>query len=100
MTTAISVSSPWVEKVTTETYTRFGGVLIDDRSVVREIMLRRSVPRVVAIVADQSPNLADHTVWVAFLNQQTAFYLAPDTIARFANYPVYFLGMRRIARGG
>lgn len=93
------VSSSWVEKVTTETYTRFGGVLVDDRSVVREIMQRRTVARVVAIVADQSPNLDDHTVWVTFLNQQTAFYLAPDTIARFANYPVYFLGMRRIGRG-
>lgn len=93
------VSSPWVEKVTTATYTRFGGTLIDDRSVVREIMQRRSVPRVVAIVSDQSPNLDDHAVWVTFLNQDTAFYLAPDTIARFANYPVFFLGMRRLARG-
>ena len=93
------VSSPWVEKVTTSAYTRFGGTLIDDRSVVREIMQRKTVPRVVALVSDQSPNLDDHTVWVTFLNQETAFYLAPDTIARFANYPVYFLGMRRVSRG-
>jgi KDO2-lipid IV(A) lauroyltransferase len=93
------VTSAWVEKVTTAAYTRFGGTLIDDRSVVREIMQRRTVPRVVAIVSDQSPNIDDHSVWVSFLNQETAFYLAPDTIARFANYPVFFLGMRRLSRG-
>lgn len=93
------LSSAWMEKLTTVTYTRFGGVLIDDRSVVREIMQRRSVPRVVTIVSDQAPNIDDHCVWVTFLNQETAFYLAPDTIARFTNYPVYFLSMRRLSRG-
>jgi len=93
------VSSAWVEEVTTATYTRFGGVLIDDRSVVREIMQRRTVPRAVAIVSDQAPNIDDHSVWVTFLNQETAFYLAPDTIARFANYPVFYIGMRRLSRG-
>lgn len=93
------LSSAWLEKVTTDTYTRFGGTLIDDRSVVREIMKRRSVPRVVAIVSDQAPNIDDHSIWVTFLNRETAFYLAPDTIARFANYPVYFLSMRRTSRG-
>ena len=92
-------STAWVEKVTTRTYTRFGGTLIDDGSVVREIMQRKKKPRVVAIVSDQAPNIDDHSVWVTFLNQQTAFYLAPDTIARFANYPVYFLTMRRTGRG-
>lgn len=93
------VSSSWVEKVSTETYTRFGGVLIDDRSVVKEIMQRRAVPRVVALVSDQAPNIDDHSIWVTFLNQETAFYLAPDTIARFANYPVFFLNMHRVSRG-
>ena len=93
------LSSSWIERATTATYTRFGGVLIDDRSVVKEIMQRRTVPRVVALVSDQAPNIDDHSIWVSFLNQETAFYLAPDTIARFTNYPVFFLRMRRLSRG-
>ena len=88
-----------IEQLTTRVYTRFGGTLIDDRSVVKEIMSRKQVPRVVAIVSDQSPNIDDHCVWVEFLNQETAFYLAPDTIARFVNYPVFFVSMQRISRG-
>jgi KDO2-lipid IV(A) lauroyltransferase len=93
------VSSTWVEEMATRTYTRFGGVLIDDGSVVREIMQRKQTPRVVAIVSDQAPNIDDHSVWVTFLNQETAFYLAPDTIARFTGYPVCFLSMKRTSRG-
>ena len=93
------LSNKKIERLTTRVYTRFGGKLIDDRSVVKEIMSRKQVPRVVAIVSDQSPNIDDHCVWVNFLNQETAFYLAPDTIARFVNYPVYFVAMRRTSRG-
>lgn len=93
------LSSTWAEKITTRIYTRFGGKLIDDRSVVKEIMQRRNLPRVVSIVSDQAPNIDDRCVWVTFLHQETAFYLAPDTIARFANYPVYFVGMQRTTRG-
>jgi len=93
------LSSTWAEKITTRIYTRFGGKLIDDRSVVKEIMQRRNLPRVVSIVSDQAPNIDDRCVWVTFLHQETAFYLAPDTIARFTNYPVYFVGMQRTTRG-
>lgn len=93
------IANAAVEQVMAGAYTRFGGVLIDDRSVVKEIMARRRVPRVVAIASDQAPNINDQKLWVRFLNQETAFFLAPDTLARFVNYPVYFLTMRRTSRG-
>lgn len=93
------VANPTVEKVMTTAYTRFGGVLVDDRSVIKQIMARKHMPRVVAIASDQAPNINDQKVWVDFLHQETAFFLAPDTIARFVNYPVYFLTMNRLARG-
>ena len=93
------MSNAAVEKTMTRAYTRFGGVLVDDRSVIKEIMQRRDQPRIVAIASDQAPNINDQQIWVQFLHQETAFYLAPDTIARFVNYPVYFLTMRRESRG-
>ena len=93
------MSNATVEKIMTRAYTRFGGVLVDDRSVIKEIMQRKDQPRVVAIASDQAPNINDQQIWVEFLHQDTAFYLAPDTIARFVNYPVYFLTMRRESRG-
>jgi len=93
------LSDPGMEAATTRAYTRFGGSLIDDRSVIKSIMKRRKVPRIVTLVSDQAPNIKDEIYWTRFLNQETGFFLAPEIIARFTDYPVYFAGMRRRSRG-
>lgn len=93
------LSSSVMEDIMTQAYTRFGGRLIDDRSVIKSIMQRRNIPRIVSIVSDQAPNVKDDTYWTMFLNQETGFFLAPDTISRFTNYPVYFATMHRDSRG-
>ncbi len=93
------LSDPRLEALMSSIYVRFGGTLIDDRNVVKEVMRRRAVPRLVAIAADQAPNWHDETYWTEFLNQDTGFYYAPETLARFANFPVVFIGMQRIERG-
>jgi Kdo2-lipid IVA lauroyltransferase/acyltransferase len=89
------LSSPGMEAVMTKAYTRFGGRLIDDRSVIKSIMARRAEPRIVTLAADQAPNFKDEIYWTGFLNQETGFFLSPEVIARFTGYPVYFAGMRR-----
>lgn len=93
------LTNPGLEAVMTEAYTRFGGRLIDDRSVIKSIMERRSEPRIVTLVGDQAPNVRDDIYWTRFLNQETGFFLSPEIIARFTNYPVHFAGMRRTGRG-
>lgn len=93
------LTNPGMEAVMAEAYTRFGGRLIDDRSVIKSIMERRAEPRIVTLAGDQAPNVKDDTHWTRFLNQETGFFLSPEIIARFTSYPVYFAGMRRHARG-
>lgn len=93
------LADPGMEAVATEAYTRFGGRLIDDRSVITSIMERRAVPRIVTLVSDQGPNVKDDVYWTEFLHQETGFFMAPEIIARFTNYPVYFASMRRQSRG-
>jgi len=93
------LTDPGMEAVMTEAYTRFGGRLIDDRSVIKSIMARRSEPRIVTLAGDQAPNVKDDIYWTRFLNQETGFFLSPEVIARFTNYPVFFAGMRRNNRG-
>lgn len=93
------ISNKSVERLMIKTYTRFGANPIDDRSVVKQLMQRRKLPRIVVIAADQSPQVKDNTVWTNFLNQETGFFAAPETIASFVGYPVFFLGMRRLKRG-
>lgn len=93
------LSSAAMESLSTQAYTRFGGRLIKDREVIREIVARKRVPRVIAIAPDQAPKRNDDTYWTEFLGRETGFFMAPDTIAKFTAYPVFFLGMRRTGRG-
>jgi len=92
-------SNSALEEIVRDGRSRFNPVLIPDRGVVRELMARRNTPRIITLVADQSPNVGDDRYWTRFLNQDTAFFRAPEIIARFGNYPAVFLGVRRTARG-
>ena len=51
------------------------------------------------MVADQEPTTSEHKHWTRFLNRDTAFYMGPEEIARVTRFPVFFIGMRRTARG-
>lgn len=93
------ISDPGVEAVMRRAYTRFGGELIPDREVIKELMRGRDHARVITIAPDQSPNRGDDTYWTRFLGQETGFFSAPDTIAKFLRLPVFFARMRRVARG-
>jgi KDO2-lipid IV(A) lauroyltransferase len=79
--------------------TRFGGRLTPAKLVVAEIIRRRDEVRAVALLADQVPTTAPTKFWTRFLNQDTAFFLGAEEIARAAGYPVYMLEMRRVGRG-
>ena len=78
---------------------RFGGNPIPDKNFLREILKRRGSPRVFALVADQTPPRQDEKHWTRFLNQDTAFFVGAERIARITRSPVFFVGMRRISRG-
>ncbi|MEP7183186.1 MAG: lysophospholipid acyltransferase family protein [Betaproteobacteria bacterium] len=78
---------------------RFGGNPIPHRSVMFEIAKRKGQARVYALVADQTPLREEEKHWTWFLNQDTAFYVGADKIARILKAPVLFVTMRREARG-
>ncbi len=78
---------------------RFGGKPIPIKSFAFELLRRASEVRGYALVADQTPlkNMAKH--WTRFLNQDTAFFVGAEKIARFLDAPVVYVAMRRIERG-
>ena len=51
------------------------------------------------MVADQEPTTSEHKYWTRFLNRDTAFFMGAEEIARVTRYPVFFITMRRSARG-
>jgi KDO2-lipid IV(A) lauroyltransferase len=78
---------------------RFGGHPIPAGSFLFEVMKRKGQARVYALVADQTPHRKDEKHWTRFLNQDTAFFVGADKIARILKAPVLFVAMRRVRPG-
>ena len=78
---------------------RFGGHPIPVKDFLMEVLKRRKGARIIALVADQTPLATEEKHWTRFLNQDTAFFVGADKIARIMKAPVFFVGMRRSSRG-
>jgi KDO2-lipid IV(A) lauroyltransferase len=89
----------WAEREMKKVRSRFGSRLIPAKELLADIIKRGKVARAVALVADQEPTTSEHKHWTRFLNRDTAFYMGPEEIARVTRFPVFFIGMRRVARG-
>jgi Kdo2-lipid IVA lauroyltransferase/acyltransferase len=89
----------WAEREMKKVRTRFGSRLVPAKELLPDILKRREVVRAVAMVADQEPTTSEHKYWTHFLGRDTAFYMGPEEIARVTRFPVFFIAMRRIARG-
>jgi Kdo2-lipid IVA lauroyltransferase/acyltransferase len=89
----------WAEREMKKLRTRFGSRLIPAKELLADIIKRRGAVRAIAMVADQEPTTSETKHWTRFLNRDTAFYLGPEEIARVTRFPVFFIGMRRVARG-
>ena len=50
-------------------------------------------------MADQTPKKDMDKYWTRFLNQDTAFFVGAEKIARFLDAAVVYVAMRRIRRG-
>ena len=78
---------------------RFGGEPIPHKKLMREVLRRRREPRVYAMVADQTPTPDEPKHWTRFLNEDSAFFVGPDVVARAARAAVLFVDVERIGRG-
>ncbi len=89
----------WAEREMKKVRSRFGSRLIPAKELLADIIRRGKVVRAIAMVADQEPTTSEHKHWTRFLNRDTAFYMGPEEIARVTRFPVFFIGMKRTARG-
>jgi len=79
--------------------TRFGGTMIPHKIFTREVIKRRNEINAYALVADQTPLRDANKHWAHFLNQDTAFFVGTDKLAKILEAPVFFVVMRRVRRG-
>jgi Kdo2-lipid IVA lauroyltransferase/acyltransferase len=89
----------WAEREMLAIRRRFGARMIMADELLADIIKRRDVVRAIAMIADQEPTRSEHKHWVRFLNRDSAFFMGLEEIARVTRYPVFFMSLRRTARG-
>ncbi len=88
-----------IDRFMFETRSRFGGHPIAVKDFLVEVLTRKDAARIFALVADQTPPREEEKHWTRFLNQDTAFFVGADKIARITRAPVVFVGITRTRRG-
>ena len=78
---------------------RFGSQLIASTRMAAEMMPYRGTQYIIALIADQSPQVGTKAYWVDFFGRPTAFIKGPDGSARRNNYPVVFNHFTKVKRG-
>jgi len=88
-----------IDRFMLEMRSRFGGNPLPARDFLVDVFKRRRAARVFALVVDQTPRHDEAKHWTRFLNQDTAFFVGADRIARITGAPVFFVGIERVRRG-
>ncbi|MDR2016053.1 MAG: lysophospholipid acyltransferase family protein [Burkholderiales bacterium] len=78
---------------------RFGATMIPHKIFTKEVIKRRNEINAYALVADQTPLKDANKHWAHFLNQDTAFFVGTDKLAKIMKAPVFFVEMRRVRQG-
>lgn len=81
------------------TRSQLGARLIKMKDTLRDLTVNRHVPRVIAMLSDQTPLKSEITFWTTFLHQDTPFYEGAEKLAKKFKYPVLYLDIKREKRG-
>ncbi|HEY5917508.1 MAG TPA: lysophospholipid acyltransferase family protein [Chryseolinea sp.] len=94
------VNSPFFERISLASRTRFGAHAVKRDEVAREMVKRKNVVRNVAIVGDQYPGYKHDKKYPAkFMNQDTVFFYGSYQIALLTQYPVVYNSVKKVRRG-
>ncbi|TAF64453.1 MAG: hypothetical protein EAZ55_11495 [Cytophagales bacterium] len=78
---------------------RFGAVPIPMNNILREAILRKNDPRVIALVADQRPWGTDSNYWTTFFDKDTPFFNGGERLAKKMQFPIIYATLLRRKRG-
>ncbi len=93
------VRSDFFDQVMRKLRGKFGAYLIEKHDLMRELIKKKNIPRVIALVADQRPKRAQLGYWTTLLNQDTQMFEGAEKIAYKFDYPVFYSHIKRVKRG-
>lgn len=89
----------WGDRLMLTIRSRFGAEMITAKRLLIRVMRYRGPPRMIAMVTDQAPTSSGVRYFTQFMGLDTAFFVGPEAIARSRKLPVFYIAMRREARG-
>lgn len=94
-------SNDSVDRLIAGIRTKFGGVNIEMKSLLREMvrMKNKGQNGIFALLSDQSPGRSSIHYHTQFLNQNTAVITGTEQISKKFDYPVFYTRMNKIKRG-
>ncbi len=92
------LSNPYFEKLMLRARTELGVMQIP-MAQIGKFILQQKEPYLLILAADQSPSDSKTSIWVNFLNQETAVLPGPEKLAVKFNLPVIFHDVNRTKRG-
>lgn len=93
------LKNPFFEAYMLHIRSRLGARLIKMKDTMRDFIRNRKVPRVVALLSDQTPPYGEIQFWTDFLHQDTPFFVGAEKLANSFGHPVLYLDVRRLKRG-
>ncbi len=75
------------------------GTPIPYKKLAKDVILRKGVQRSIAMLADLEPRSRDQALEVEFLNQSTRFFLGSERVIKLTDFPVFFIGIKKLSRG-
>jgi KDO2-lipid IV(A) lauroyltransferase len=91
--------NPYFEKLIYHMRTRLGNGLFAMKDTLREMVRHRRAHTATAFIADQTPHNLLTAFWTDFLGQDTAVFPGPEVISKKFDYPIIYVGTRRLKRG-
>lgn len=94
-----TLNNPFFEELMQLIRGSFGAVPVPMHTLPRRMVAQKNAPRIIALVADQVPDVPEQAYWTDFLHRDTPFYPGTERLARSRNLPVFYTELTRIRRG-
>lgn len=94
-----TLTNPFFEELMQWVRASFGAVPVPMNTLPRRMAAQKNVPRIIALVADQVPDVPEQAYWTDFLHRDTPFYPGTERLARSRNLPVFYTELTRTGRG-
>jgi KDO2-lipid IV(A) lauroyltransferase len=93
------LTNAYIEKYGTKVRSRFGMKMVPVQQTKEAFSGLDNIPKGVIMAADQSPSNIEKSIWVSFLNQNTACLHGPEAYAKKTNMPLLYFKISKPKRG-